>query len=98
MMTQTLFGPGMKNPFRTPTNRRTFDLWVKAYLERKKNLFHAGRRHQGSSFAAAFWAGYDGLSVGSRVPSRDMLAWPIYRAGQACRVHSPLPDSNTLNP
>jgi hypothetical protein len=42
----------------------------------------AGRA--GNSWAAMFWAGFDGMTRGVRVPSRsDRLSWAWYAAGRA---------------
>ena len=38
-----------------------------------------------NSWAAAFWAGVDGLTRGPRVPTRSMISYPFYAAGRSIR-------------
>lgn len=38
-----------------------------------------------NSWAAAFWAGYDGLMNGPRVPARNSSSWALYAAGRDIR-------------
>lgn len=41
-----------------------------------------------NSWAAAFWAGVDGLTRGPRVPTRSMMSYPFYAAGKVIRKKS----------
>lgn len=47
----------------------------------------AGNRvgRAGNSWAATFWAGFDGAASGVRVPPRGSLARPLYDAGRDAR-------------
>ena len=38
-----------------------------------------------NGWASAFWAGYDGMTCGVRVPSRNTPLWAFYSAGRDIR-------------
>lgn len=38
-----------------------------------------------NGFASSFWAGFDGMASGVRVPSRSSIAWDWYMAGCTAR-------------
>lgn len=69
---------------------------VAAYHNRHKALFAYDRNglvtdkagtpvRAQNSWAAAFWAGVDGLTSGPRVPTRSMMSYPFYAAGRSIR-------------
>lgn len=80
------------NQFRDPTKRKDFERLVAMYEEQHKAIFArvngdgvvVGRA--GNSWASAFWAGYDGMTTGIRVPTPDLHTYVWYRAGQAVRA------------
>lgn len=59
-----------------------------AYDNRHRALFVPGSvgtgpgARSGNSWAAAFWAGYDGMTRGVRVPTRSMISYDYYLAGK----------------
>lgn len=91
----------MHNPFKDPIRRRQFDDTVASYrrgrevtghlkrgetvLRSESFLFDRNGHRAGNAFAAAFWAGYDGLTSGARVPAKGWPSWSIYAAGKAVR-------------
>lgn len=77
----------MGNPFRQKERRATYENILQMYATRHKTFFTKdGTRHHGNSFAAAFWAGYDGakIGIGNYADPRDKLSagYVFYRAGQ----------------
>ncbi len=80
------------NRFRDHTMRQQYDAAVRAFETKHRDLFVNGTRRTvggyGSSFASAFWHGYDGDTKGvacmSDKASRSTLAYAYYRAGQDC--------------
>jgi len=82
-----------RNPFRRDDLRKQFDDVVAHYEKKGKNLFATtstgkivGRA--GNSWSSAFWAGYDGLTWGVRVPERTAISYPWYVAGREVRKAS----------
>lgn len=65
---------------------------LEAYARRDKSLVIPGSTgtdpsiRSGNSWSAAFWAGYDGLTWGPRVPTRSMIAWGWYAAGRRAKT------------
>jgi hypothetical protein len=81
----------VKNPFRRDDLRKQFDDVVRCYESQSKALFAtttSGRKvgRAGNSWAACFWAGYDGMTTGARVPTRNEISYPWYVAGKAVRA------------
>jgi hypothetical protein len=79
----------MSNPFRHPLKRKQFDMLIAAFEQKDKMLFtRESLPHRNNSFAASFWAGYNGLTGGLFHPDdpkyREMAAYVFYRAGQEC--------------
>jgi len=64
---------------------------VEAYERRDRSLFVPGSVgtdravRSGNSWSTAFWAGYDGLTVGVRVPMRNAISRAWYVAGRKVR-------------
>lgn len=86
----------VRNPFRNADRRREFDAVVRAFNKKDRVLFAhtragvidpsgapAGRANNG--WASAFWAGYDGMTHGVRVPEPGAISFPWYVAGRALR-------------
>ena len=79
----------MRNPFKNRDRRAEFDAVVRCYEKKDRALFAQlngeilGR--SGNSWSSAFWAGYDGMTRGVRVPGRDAISYPWYVAGVAIR-------------
>jgi hypothetical protein len=81
----------MRNPFRNREMLRVYNGAIKTYEARHKNLFLSnGERRRspnyGSSFAASFWNGYDGIGADrwDKV-SRTWAAYAVWRAGRDIR-------------
>ena len=79
----------MSNPFRTADKAKQFDSLVLAYQQQASFLFQAdGNCRRNNSFAAHFWAGFEGINGGlfraSDPAYRRTLAYVLYRAGQEC--------------
>ena len=69
---------------------------IDAYNRRAKSLFAYDcsgniQGRAGNSWASSFWAGFDGMKTGVRVPPRGSLARPWYDAGRKVRVLSKEP-------
>jgi hypothetical protein len=69
------------------------------YSQRGRNLFAytssgecVGRA--GNSWAAAFWAGYDGQTWGARVPARNAISRPWYTAGKRAAKTEQMKNAN----
>ena len=43
-----------------------------------------------NSWASAFWAGYDGMTHGVRVPPRNSISWAWYATGRDLRKNGGL--------
>jgi hypothetical protein len=89
------------NPFKLPIRRAQFEEVVSLYKRRHKSIFaydtsgalvvRDGIPERAlNSWASAFWAGYDGLTKGVRVPTKDVVPYVWYRAGQAMRDLDPI--------
>lgn len=77
-----------RNPFRNRARRKQFDQCVEMYRMKHRNLFVNGEPHTLNSFAAAFWAGYRGVSgglYGYSKADREMGSYVLYRAGELIR-------------
>jgi hypothetical protein len=77
----------MSNRFRDPTMRQQYDGAMRAYKARHRDLFRDGRQFVGSSFANAFWDGFNGRRGPGRgwaadAASRACIAYAYWRAGQ----------------
>lgn len=73
--------------FRAPERQQQYESVVSAYRERRRILFTPdGLRCRGNSFAAAFWAGYDGFDKGlwdfSQRAARGSVGYIFYVAGR----------------
>lgn len=71
----------------------TKQTWLAAYRSKHKALFAydtagacVGRA--GNSWASIFWAGFDGMTRGVRVPRRNTMEYSIYAAGKLARKNS----------
>lgn len=69
---------------------KTKDTWLSAWRQGHKGIFDydsAGARvgRAGDSWAATFWAGYDGLTAGVRAPRRGTMEYSIFAAGKLAR-------------
>ena len=76
--------------FKNPQKREQYNRLMVAYASKDKLLFNAdGTRHCRNSFAANFWAGFDGIDGGLFQPNtreyRNMASYVFYRAGADCR-------------
>lgn len=59
---------------------------IDAHAAKAKVLFDPnGKTRAGNSWAASFWAGYDGLTFGPRVPPRNHADYDWYAAGREVR-------------
>lgn len=77
----------MANRFKIPALRRQYDLAVRAYRNRHKDLVCPdGTPHRGNTVAAHFWRGYEGVSVNWDAQSRTACIYAAYRAGQDMRI------------
>jgi hypothetical protein len=79
------------NRFRDPTMRREYDAAVRAWEIKHKDLFRRDAQFVGSSFADAFWAGFnDAPQVGRNnykdAESRKMICYAYFRAGRDCAI------------
>ena len=78
----------MRNPFRNPIYRKQYEDAVAAYQSKNKFLFHGNRPHRGNSWAANFWAGFNGVDGGLFRPNdpayRRSPSYVMYRAGADC--------------
>ena len=75
----------MTNPFRNPLSRKQFDQCLEMYETKHRNFFLPdGSPHRNNSFAAAFWAGYNGLKTGlwDYSSNKAQIDYIFYRAGQ----------------
>ena len=74
------------NRFIDRTMREQYDAAVRAYTIRHRDLFRAdGSQNKGSSFASAFWNGFNGTRLGlgySDRASRETIGYAYFRAGQ----------------
>jgi hypothetical protein len=92
------------NPFRAPDKREMYDRVVRSYRTRSGLAFTPdGSRHTGSSFAANFWAGFDGVENSLYQPSdrgyRESYAYVLYAAGRYCSQNDrPVRDSDHTTP
>jgi hypothetical protein len=92
----------MSNRFKDPTMRAQYDGSVTAFRTKHRDLFDGSgvRRTPGSSFASAFWQGYDGKVMGNGwdAASKATLAYAYWRAGQDCGArHNSQPTSRRSN-
>ncbi|MEY5100845.1 MAG: hypothetical protein RJA36_3564 [Pseudomonadota bacterium] len=81
----------IRNPFRDQVKRTQFDKVLLAYQQKKSVLFlirpdigPCGRA--GNGWSSCFWAGYDGMVRGVRVPAKNLPAYVFYAAGRAIRA------------
>jgi hypothetical protein len=71
--------------------RTQFNLLVASFRDKKPGLLFTkdGNRHRSNSFAAHFWAGYDGIDGGLFQPRsrvyRSGAGYIFYLAGKHCR-------------
>lgn len=75
----------MANPFRNPLSRKQFDQCLKMFETKHRNFFlRDGTPHCNNSFAAAFWAGYNGFNTGlwDFTHHKAQIDYIFYRAGQ----------------
>ena len=78
------------NPFKDAKKRAQYQILMVAYASRNKFLFQTdGGRKVSNSFAANFWAGFDGIDGGLFRPNdpayRKTASYVFYRAGVDCR-------------
>lgn len=85
----------MSNRFRDPMMRQQYDAAVKAFEIKHRDLFTKdGEQHIGSSFARAFWDGFNGrpgLGLGGYASERNSLGYAYWRAGQDCQKGQKIP-------
>jgi hypothetical protein len=78
----------MNNPFRSALYRRQYEKAVASYKNKDKFLFHGDQPHRGNSFAADFWAGFNGIEGALFRPTdatyRRSPSYVLYRAGKDC--------------
>ena len=82
----------MSNPFKSALYRRQYDKAVAAYQNKDKFLFHGDQPHRSNSWAATFWAGFNGIEGGLFRPTdstyRRSPSYVLYRAGKDCAATS----------
>ena len=78
----------MTNPFRNPIYRKQYEDAIAAYQSKNKFLFHGDQPHRSNSWAANFWAGFNGIDGGLFRPNdpvyRRSPSYVMYRAGKDC--------------
>lgn len=83
-----------KMAFKDKFMQTNYDAALVVYQTRHRDLFlpNGDRRRSpnlGSSFAQAFWAGYDGLTVGQYRYPKNTLAYAYWKAGKDCAKREP---------
>jgi hypothetical protein len=78
------------NPFKDAKKRAQYQSLMVGYASRNKMLFNAdGTQNRNNSFAAHFWAGYNGIEGVLFNPYnsqyRNTGGYVFYRAGADCR-------------
>lgn len=76
--------------FKSPQKREQYNRLMAAYVRKDKLLFNAdGTQNRNNSFAANFWAGYNGVEGVLFNPYssqyRSTASYVFYRAGADCR-------------